>query len=81
MFLYSLSSVKSVINSNCSKSLNTLFHTFLDKILLFMQLFLKILNGMANTVDPNQTAPSGAIFSGSTLHMQFLSETVVFEML
>ena len=30
-------------------------------ILLFMQQFLKILNGMANSVDPDQTAPSGAV--------------------
>ena len=29
-----------------------------------MQLFLKILGGMANSVDPDQTAPSG---SGSVL--------------
>ena len=40
---------------------NTLFHTILAKILLFMQLFLKILSGMANSVDPDQTAPSGAV--------------------
>ena len=32
-----------------------------------MQLFLKILSGMANSVDPNQTAPSGAVYSGSVL--------------
>ena len=41
--------------------LNTLFHTFLAEILLFMQLFLKILGGMANNADPDQTAPSGAV--------------------
>ena len=28
--------------------------------LLFMQLFLKILSGMTNSVDPDQTAHSGA---------------------
>ena len=27
-----------------------------------MQLFLKILNGKANSVDPDQTAPSGLIW-------------------
>ena len=27
----------------------------------FMQLFLKILSAMANSVDPDQTAPSGAV--------------------
>ena len=30
-----------------------------------MQLFLKIIRGMANSVDPDQTAP--AIWSGSAL--------------
>ena len=34
---------------------------FLAKILLFMQLFLKILTGMVNSVDSDQTAPSGAV--------------------
>ena len=28
---------------------------------VFMQLFLKILSGMANSGDPDQTAPSGAV--------------------
>ena len=28
---------------------------------------LKMLNGMANSVDPDQTAPSGAVWSGSAL--------------
>ena len=27
----------------------------------FMQLFLKTLSGMVNSVDPDQTAPSGAV--------------------
>ena len=47
--------------SKCPKISNTLFHTFLAQILLFMQLFLKIPSGMANSVDPDQTAPSGAV--------------------
>ena len=41
----------------CPKLSNTLFHTFWSG-LLFMQLFLKILCGMANSVDPDQTALS-----------------------
>ena len=47
-----------------------------------MQLFLKILNGMANSVDPDQTAPSGAVWSGSALfaHVIF-SETLVHDIL
>ena len=47
--------------SKCPKILNTLLQTFLAEILLFMQLFLKILSGMVNSVDPDQTAPSGAV--------------------
>ena len=50
-----------VYYGKCPKISNTLFHTFLAKILLFMQLFHKILSGMANSVDPDQTAPSGVV--------------------
>ena len=32
-----------------------------------MQLFLKILSGIANNADPDQTAPEGAVWSGSAL--------------
>ena len=32
-----------------------------------MQKFLKIKHGMANNVDPDQTAPEGAVWSGSSL--------------
>ena len=46
----------------CPEIPNTLFHTcFLPKFCFFMQLILKILSGMANSVDPDQTAPSGAV--------------------
>ena len=37
------------------------------QILLFMQLFPKIFDGMANNVDSDQTALSGAVWSGSAL--------------
>ena len=47
--------------SKCPKILNTLFHTFFGVFSLLMQLFLKMLSGMANSVDPDQTAPSGAV--------------------
>ena len=30
-------------------------------VLLFMQLFPKISSGVTNSVDPDQTAPSGAV--------------------
>ena len=37
---------------------------------------------MANSVDPDQTAPSGAVWSGSALFAYvILSETLVFEFL
>ena len=52
------------------------------QILIFMQLFLKILSGMANSVDPDQTAPSGAVWSGSALFAYvILSDTLVFKIL
>ena len=64
----------------CPKILNTLFHTFFTKIFLFMQLFLKIVSGMANSIDPDQTAPSEAVWSGSTLFAYaILSEILVYE--
>ena len=34
---------------------------FWPEFFFFMQLFLKILSGMANSVDPDQTAPEGAV--------------------
>ena len=47
-----------------------------------MHLSLKILNGIANSEDPDQTAPSGAVWSGSALFAYgILSETLVFESL
>ena len=42
-----------------------------------MQLFLKILNEVANSVDPGQTAPSGAVLYGSALFAYvILSDTL-----
>ena len=47
-----------------------------------MQLFLKILSEMANSVDPDQTAPSGAVWSGSALFAYaILLSTLVYEIL
>ena len=44
-----------------------------------MHLLLKILSGMANSVAPDQTAPSGAVLSGSALFAYvILSDTLVF---
>ena len=34
---------------------------------VFMLWFLKIFSGMANSEDPDQTAPSGAVWPGSAL--------------
>ena len=49
--------------SKCPNILNSLFYTFLAQSLLFMQLFptCKIPRGMANSVDPDQRAPSRAV--------------------
>ena len=47
-----------------------------------MQLFLKILSGKADSIDLDQTAPSGAIRSGSLLFAyDILSAILVYESL
>ena len=47
-----------------------------------MLFVLKILSGMTNSIDPDQTAPSGAVWSGSALFAYaVLSETLVYEIL
>ena len=47
-----------------------------------MQLVLKIPSGIENSVNPDQTAPEGAVRSGSTLFAYaILSETLVFKIL
>ena len=47
-----------------------------------MHLFLKLPGGMANSVQPDQTAPSGAVWSGSALFAYaILSETLVYKSL
>ena len=50
-----------IMYSKCPQISNTLFHTILAQILLFKQLFLKILSGPENSVDPDQTALSGEV--------------------
>ena len=50
-----------IIYGICPKISNNLFYTFLAQILLFMQLFPKTSSGIANIVDPDQTAPEGAV--------------------
>ena len=41
-----------------------------------MQLFLKMHSGKANSVDPDQTAPSGAVWPGAALFAyDILSDT------
>ena len=44
-------------HSICSEILNTIPCFFLALILLFMQLFPNILSGMANSANPDETAP------------------------
>ena len=48
-----------------------------------MHMFPKLLSGMANSVDLDQTAPSGAARYGTALfpYVIFLSVTLVFEIL
>ena len=47
-----------------------------------MQLFLEIFSGVANTVDPNQTATSGVIWSGfAVFAYAILSDTWTFTVL
>ena len=47
-----------------------------------MQLFLKMLHEMTNSVDHDQIAPSGAVWSGSALFAYgVLSETLLFKIL
>ena len=52
-----------------NKLSNTLFKISLAESLLFMQLFLKMLSGMANSEDLNQTAQFDLGLHG--LHMPF----------
>ena len=51
----------------CPKISNTLLHTFFGLNFAFMQLFLIIFSEVANSVDPDQTASLGAVWSGSAL--------------
>ena len=47
-----------------------------------MQLFHNLLSGMANSVGPDQNAPSGAVWSGSALFAHvILPETLMFKIL
>ena len=47
-----------------------------------MQLFLELRSGMAKSVDPDQTTPSGAVWSGSALFAYaILLATSVYEIL
>ena len=43
-----------------------------------MQLFLKLITGMADSVDPDQTAPKGAVLSALYAYA-ILSDTLVYE--
>ena len=62
----------------CPKISNTLFHTTLAKILLFMPLLFKVLSGMANSVVPDLKEQSDL-----GLHCAYviLSATLMFKIL
>ena len=51
----------------CPKISNILFHTFLANISIYMQLFLKTLQGITNSVDNDQQSNLGL----HCLHMAF----------
>ena len=73
--------VKNHITVNCLKipTLCTLLclHKF-----CFYAIISKILSGMANSVDPDQTAPLGAVWSGSALFtLAILLGTLVYKIL
>ena len=61
----------------------TLYSNFFWRNFCFLcSCFLKILSRMANSIDPDQTAPSGAVWSGSTLFAYaILSDTLVYKIL
>ena len=64
----------------CSKISNTLFHPVLALDLLFLQLFLKILSGMSDSVDSDQAAPEEQLdLSLHCLHNAILSDTLVYK--
>ena len=49
---------------------------------VFMHLFHKILGGKANSVDPDQTAPPGAVWSGYALFAYAISsDKILYEIL
>ena len=50
----------------CSKISNTKY-TFFSKFSLSQFFIYKMLTGIANSEDPGQTAPSGAVWPGSAL--------------
>ena len=53
---------------------------FWPKFCFFIHLLLKMLSGMANSVDPDKTALSGTVQSWSALFAYvILSDTLVFE--
>ena len=65
---------------NVLKFQNTYAILFFPKF--FMHLFQKIPDRKANRVDPDQTAPEGAVWSGSALFAYaILSDKLVFEIL
>ena len=62
----------------CPKILNTLLLTFCPKFCFLCSSFLNYLN----IADPDQTAPSGAVWSGSALFAYvILSEILVYKIL
>ena len=47
------------------------------KVVCFSRLLKCLKSSMANSVDPDQTAPIGAVYSGSTLFASILNSSVI----
>ena len=62
MFFTVLIQILCMVNE-CPKISNTLCHTYMPNFFFsfFMHLFHRLLDGKANSVDPDQTAPEGAV--------------------
>ena len=69
MFKQFLNQITTCINGKCSKISNTFLFLFSNKALVFRAGIHKMLVRMANWEDPDHTASSEALRSGSALHV------------
>ena len=62
----------SLVYSNCSKISNTFLFPYSNKMLVFRAEIHRMLVRIANRADPDQTASSEAVWSGSVLFVEAL---------